>query len=133
MSRVVTASRCRFGLGVSEGSVASEGEAMSQQSMRKAARLAASDTHHRERKGAESVSRAVPIEIQDHHAVEGAEPRGYWSLSACPQVPASDCEIPFLQDDSNVRRPSRGRVRCSKRWQASSGRGTDLETRWKVN
>jgi hypothetical protein len=54
-------------------------------SMRKAARLAASDTHHRERKGADSVSRAVPIEVQDHHAVEGAEPRGYWSLSACPQ------------------------------------------------
>ena len=40
---------------------------MSQQSMRKAARLAASDTHPSRTQGADWVSRAVPIEVQDHH------------------------------------------------------------------
>jgi hypothetical protein len=42
---------------------------MSLQSMWKAARLAASDTHP-SRRGADRVSRAVPLDVQDHHVVE---------------------------------------------------------------
>ena len=44
---------------------------------------------------------------------------------------ADGCEISFFPDDSDVRRTSRG-VRCSERWQASTGQGADLETAWEV-
>jgi hypothetical protein len=44
----------------------------------------------------------------------------------------SGCRISFFPDDSDIRRPSRGGVRCSERWQASTGQGADLETRWEV-
>jgi hypothetical protein len=73
---------------------------MSQQSMRKAALFAASDTHRSQRRGADGGSRAVPIEVQDHGAVENPRssscrgtPRGYWLLSACPQVPAAIAKL----------------------------------------
>jgi hypothetical protein len=50
---------------------------------------------------------AVPIEVQDHHAVKiimvSGWPRGYWLLSACPQVPAAIARL-----------HSSGRFRCKR-------------------
>jgi hypothetical protein len=107
-----------------------EGEAMSQQSMRKAARLAASDTYRsrRSRLGIETVpSRAKIIMLSR------GTPKGYWSLSACPQVPRGDCETPFFQNDADVR--------ATNTWPISLFRGVirnrptegaDLGTGWEV-
>ena len=44
---------------------------MSQQSMRKAARLAASDTHRSRRQRSRLGIESHSVEVQDHHAVEG--------------------------------------------------------------
>jgi hypothetical protein len=102
---------------------------MSQQTMRKAARLAASDTHpsrtQRSQLGVVSRSDRGPRSS----CCRGVEPRGYWSLSACPQVPAAIAKFHTFRTIQMYGRPTRGRVRCSELWQASTGRVADLETR----
>jgi hypothetical protein len=81
---------------------------MSQQSMRMAARLAASDTHpsrtQKSRLGVERRSDRGPRSS----CGRGVEPRGYWSLSTFPQVPAAIAKFRTIQ---MYGRPSRGRVR----------------------
>jgi hypothetical protein len=83
VTRLGVAGRDRWPVSVllrgGRGSVASEGEAMGQQ-LRKAALLAATERTRRERRGADGVSRAVPIEVQDHQAFEN--PRSSWCRGA---------------------------------------------------
>jgi hypothetical protein len=111
VTRLSVAGRDRWSvwvrLGGERGSVASEGEAMSQQSMRKAALLAASDTQPSRTHRSDGLSRAVPIEVQDHHAVEGYAER-LLVARRMSTGPSGDCGIPFFPVDSDVLRPSRG-------------------------
>jgi hypothetical protein len=52
---------------------------------------------------------------------------GRRSVSAYPQVPAAIAKFRSFRTIQMYGRPSRGRVRCAERWQASIGRGADLE------
>ena len=79
-------------LGVERVDAVREGEAMSQQSMRKAVRPWRQTRTRCERRGADWVSRAVPIEVQDHHGVDGYAERN-WSHIGCPQVRAAIAEF----------------------------------------
>jgi hypothetical protein len=99
--RVVTADQCRCCLGMGEGRWPRVGEAMSQQPMRKGGAIGGV-RHVQGREGADWVSRAVPSRSKII-MLSRSTPRGYWSLSACPQVPSGDCETPFFPNDSDVR------------------------------
>jgi hypothetical protein len=110
LSRVVTAGRCWSCLGVSKVGGVGRGEAMSLRSMRKAARLAASDTYpsrtQRSRLGIESGFRSrskiiMWSRIQDHHGV-GVR-REAIGRSHVSTDPSGDCETPFFPDDSDAR------------------------------
>lgn len=104
---------------------------MSQQSMRKAALLAASDTHpsrtQRSRRGIESRSDRGPRSSGGRGSkiimLSKGTPRGYWSLSACPQVPAAIAEFRSFRTIQIYGRPS-----SRFRYQSSTSRGADLET-----
>ena len=50
------------------------------------------------------MSRAVPVDVQDHHAVGGAA-RNHWSLNTCPQVRAAIAKIRSLRTIQMYGRP----------------------------
>jgi hypothetical protein len=108
---------------------------MNQQSMRKAALFAASETHpsrtQRSRLGTESCSDRGPRSSGGIGSkiimLSKGTPRGYCSLSACPQVPAPIAESRFFRTIQIYGRP------CSRcRWPSSTSQGADLETVWEV-
>jgi hypothetical protein len=82
---------------------------MSQQSMRKVERLAASDTHPARTQRSRRVSRAVRSrskiirrwKVQDHHAVEGYVERLLLAQRMSTGL-SGDCGIPFFPDDSDI-------------------------------
>jgi hypothetical protein len=129
--RVVTADQCRCCLGMGEGRWPRVGEAMSQQPMRKGGAIGGV-RHVQGREGADWVSRAVPSRSKII-MLSRSTPRGYWSLSACPQVPSGDCETPFFPNDSDVRAANPwANFRGSGCDQKSTGRGADLGIGWEV-
>jgi hypothetical protein len=95
---------------------------MSLRSMLKAARLAASDTHPSRTQRSRRVSRAVPLEVQDHHAIRVQDHHGVvvrreaiGCSAIYPQVPAAIAKLHSFWTIQMYPRPSRDRSRCSER------------------
>jgi hypothetical protein len=70
---------------------------MSLRSTRKAAQLAASDTHPSRTQRSQFGYRVVPIEVQDHHAVEN--PRSSW----CRATPGGYCSAHVHRSERRLR------------------------------
>lgn len=103
LSRVVTAGAVSVVLRGEQGRWCRKGEAMSLRSMRKGGwRLRHAPVANAE---ADCVSRAVPVEVQDHHAVKIIMVRVTERLLVAQRMstgPGGDCETPFFPDDSDV-------------------------------